>query len=78
MALQTAQEASAAHVQMLISRQEASNEHDCVQVRATAQELQITVAHLCDSAKSWQSRTKMYYAACACVFIYVLLICRQR
>ena len=38
MALQTAQNASAARVQMLVSRQEAGKEHDSVQVRGTAQE----------------------------------------
>ena len=43
MALQTAQDASAAHVQMLVSRQETSKEHDSVQVRGTAQKLQIAV-----------------------------------
>lgn len=38
MALQTAQDALAAHVQMLVSKQEVSKQHDIKQVRGTAQE----------------------------------------
>ncbi len=46
MALQTAQDALAAHVQMLVSKQEASKQHDIKQVRGTAQEAQIVVTDI--------------------------------
>ena len=71
MALHTAQNASAAHVQMLVSRQEASKEHDSVQVKGSAQELQSHILCQCYIIA-------VLHATIAHLFSYVLLVCRRR